>query len=207
MALASSVSPARLLAGAALLAGLAGLLCGCSPTYDWREVRGAGALVMFPGKPASVTREVELAGLRVSMTMQSARADGLGFAFARVDLPADQADLHNRARIVAALRAGLLRNLSGTSQAGAAGEAAADAASPAAKPYPLARSDRAAAPVSASLLEVTGQSEGQELALRALLGSVDTRVYQIAVYGPRAAMDTPAGREAIDTFFSSIRLD
>lgn len=57
------------------MAALAAVLLGaCSPEYNWREVRAAdqGYVVMLPGKPASMTRTIQLDGLEVPMTMQGA---------------------------------------------------------------------------------------------------------------------------------------
>lgn len=60
----------------------AGILSACSPRFDWRDYRGASAgySALFPGKPASLTRMVELDGLRVAMSMTAAEVDGTTFA-------------------------------------------------------------------------------------------------------------------------------
>ena len=64
------------------------LCAACSPTFDWREVRpeGGGVKALFPCKPATETRTVELAGARVPMTMYSCRAGDALFAVAHADV-------------------------------------------------------------------------------------------------------------------------
>ena len=49
-------------------------VAGCSPTYNRRDyTSGDGSFkVMFPAKPATHTRSVDLGGIRVDMTMTAA---------------------------------------------------------------------------------------------------------------------------------------
>src|SRR5688572_28617341 len=67
-----------------LLTGLvtAALLAGCSPTFNWRDYHSKDApyRVMFPDKPDSQTRSINLDGLAVDMTMTGARVEGTVFA-------------------------------------------------------------------------------------------------------------------------------
>ncbi len=93
------------------------LLCltaACSPDYNWREVRPAdlGLVVMLPGKPAVLTQRVRLDDLELVMTMAGARVGELPFTVACAVLPDDLAT--TRQRIVAAMRAGMVRNIAGT---------------------------------------------------------------------------------------------
>jgi hypothetical protein len=68
------------------LAGLAGilLLAGCTPQFDWREVRNEqpGWVATFPGKPVEVARTLTLPGIAnpVTLTIRSARIKDSMFA-------------------------------------------------------------------------------------------------------------------------------
>lgn len=86
------------------------LLCtACSPKFDWREVRGSEApySVLLPGKPASYSKDMQLAGVSLKMNMQAAEAGGVSFAVgsARVGTP-EQAQ-----QVLDAMRAGMIRNI------------------------------------------------------------------------------------------------
>src|SRR3569832_336237 len=87
-------------------------LLACTPAHDWREVRGANApfTVMLPAKPAVQTRQLELAGMQVTMTMTAAVADEVTFGVASVQLP-------NPAGVMPALEAmknALVSNIDGS---------------------------------------------------------------------------------------------
>jgi len=71
------------LVGAAL-----GLLGGCSPALNWREVRlaGPGLVAMFPCRPVGETRQLTLAGTAVTMTLQACEAAGRTFAVGLADM-------------------------------------------------------------------------------------------------------------------------
>src|SRR5206468_1898405 len=99
-----SSAPAALLS--VLLAGL--LLGACNPTYNWRDYASPDApyRVMFPAKPASFTRTIDLDGMQVSMTMTAAEVDGTTFAVGSAEAP-DEA--HARAAVPAMVQA-LTRN-------------------------------------------------------------------------------------------------
>lgn len=74
--------------GLALALLVPGLLAGCSPRFNWREVRvdEAGYRVMFPDKPDAATRPIHLEDLPVDMTLQGARVDGMTFVVGTVRL-------------------------------------------------------------------------------------------------------------------------
>lgn len=176
------------------LALAAAALVACAPAYDWREVKSDAVVALLPAKPDSLTRELELAGLAVKMTMQSARADALSFAIARVDLPAGS-DAASRDAVQEALRTALLRN------AGRPARPASEAV------VAINRTERGAAGVPARSLAVRGEPDGKSIALEARLFARDDHVWQLAVYGPAEAMDRPAAREAVETFMLSTRID
>ncbi len=72
--------------GAAL--GSGGLLGGCSPALDWREVNfpDAGLVALFPCKPDRFERPVALPDGMVRMSLASCAADGTTFALSHVPL-------------------------------------------------------------------------------------------------------------------------
>jgi hypothetical protein len=73
---------------------LAGLVAACSPEFNWRETRSPeqGFSVLLPARPASMSREIDLDGLRVVMTMTGARVDRALFTVGAIRLEAPAAD-------------------------------------------------------------------------------------------------------------------
>jgi hypothetical protein len=74
------------------------LLGGCSPAYDWRDVRPAGTqlALQFPCRPVAQRRAVALAGPPVDLSLLACTAGGQTWALAH-------ADLGDPARVTAAL--------------------------------------------------------------------------------------------------------
>src|SRR3546814_16827392 len=67
----------------------AGLLAGCSPSYNWRTVALAGGAVstVLPGKPVTRARTLDFAGHNITLTFMLAQVnDGL-FAVGYAPLP------------------------------------------------------------------------------------------------------------------------
>lgn len=64
------------------------LLHGCSPTFNWRDVRPdqTPLVALFPCKPDRSVRAVSLAAKDVTMTMLSCDAGGITFALAYADM-------------------------------------------------------------------------------------------------------------------------
>ena len=58
------------------------LLCGCSPTLDWRQVRPVGLDLeaMFPCRPATLSRGVMLGQRRVEIAMHACATGGSTYA-------------------------------------------------------------------------------------------------------------------------------
>ena len=94
------------------MAPMAGL-AACSPEHDWREIRSedAGFLVMLPGKPARMTRPIQLEGLRVEMAMVGAQAREVAYTVGAVTLP--NGDEATRALALAAMRTAMVSNIGG----------------------------------------------------------------------------------------------
>lgn len=134
------------------------LLGGCNPTYNWRDFASPdGAYkALFPSKPATFTRPIDLDGLRVEMTMTAAEVEGTTFAIGSASAPsAAQAQT-----ALPAMRRALLRNIG-----------VADA------PAPVA-----AAPESLQV-DATGSSNGRPLRLQGRFLARGARVYQVIVLG------------------------
>lgn len=66
---------------------LLALLAGCTPGHDWREVRNSDAafVVLMPAKPSTLTRQIDLDGVKVSMTMTAAEIDTVTYAVGSVE--------------------------------------------------------------------------------------------------------------------------
>jgi hypothetical protein len=162
---------------------LAFALFGCSPTFDWREVRGGGApySVLFPAKPTAHTRSIDLDGMQATMTMTAAEADGVLFAVGAAQL----ADPAAAQRALPAMRTALLRNIKGTlRREGAATVGGSDAALE---------------------IEAAGAADrgtgDQPRVLFARFVASGPRVYQLVVTGKEKAVP----HEAVDTFFTSFK--
>lgn len=87
-------------------------LAGCTPTYDWREVRPAGSALtaLFPCKPQHQKRITNLAGSSLPMHVHvcSAGNETLGVGFLDVDQP------HRVGETLRSLRAAAEANFSAT---------------------------------------------------------------------------------------------
>lgn len=146
--------PAALLAAAALAA--------CSPKFDWRDYRSSDApyAVLFPGKPATHTRTVDLAGQQAAMTMAATEVDGTMFAVGSAEL----ADAAKAQLAVQAMKKALVGNI------GAQGA------------KENIRSDGVE-------IEAHGMANGKPTALHGRFVARDRRAYQIIVVGPEKAVD------------------
>ena len=88
-----------------LLAGA--LLAGCNPAYNWRDYTSEDSRfkALFPAKPATLTRTVDLNGLQVEMTMTAAKVDNTTFAVGTAVAP----DAARAQAALPAMRLALLR--------------------------------------------------------------------------------------------------
>lgn len=159
------------------------LLLACSPKYDWREIRSADAnfMAMFPGKPASHSRPVNLDGTQVTMSMTAADVDGVTFAVGSAVL----ADPTQAQTALLAMKTALTRNMAGT-----------------------VRYDKSVAtPATPGMTEIevagpAGAGAGsQPRVLIARFATRERRVYQLVVVGAEKNIS----REQVDTFFSSFK--
>jgi hypothetical protein len=158
---------------------LATTLAGCSPKYNWRDYASPDASyrILFPAKPSTYTREVDLDGLRVPMTMTAAEIDGTTFAVGTAQAP----DAARAQGALAAVRTALVRNIDGkvTREKSAA--------------------TAAAQTHGATDLEAAGNVGGMPMRLAAHLEVRGQRIYQVIVVGkPDKVPD-----EQIEQFLSS----
>lgn len=158
------------------------LLCACSPTLDWREVRpeGSGAAALFPCKPERRVRDVLLGGDTLHMAMHSCSAGGATYALSF----AEAADPARIGSLLVEWRRSVAANLDG------AEELVAPARISGMTPQPKAQQVR----IVGHLPDGTAVEEHAVYFVKGL------RVYQAAIVGdkPRA--------EALDTFLSGLRL-
>ena len=157
------------------------LLAACNPTYNWRDYNSPDAQfrVMFPAKPASHTRTVDLNGMRVDMTMTAAQVEGVTFAVGTGTAP-------DPARAQAALgdmKTALLRNLGARVRR--------DSTAAGAAPQAQASID----------LDAVGQSNGQPMLLRGHFVAKGNRFYQVIVMGPERGVPS----EQVEQFMSSFK--
>jgi hypothetical protein len=128
----------------------------CSPKFDWRDYRSADApySALFPGKPSTHTRTIDLDGLQVSMTMTASDIDGNTFAVGSATLP----DAAKAPAALVAMKTALIKNI------GAADQAATAPASDAALD-----------------IEVGGTQNGKPVLLVGRFLAQDKRIYQVIV--------------------------
>lgn len=161
--------------GAHLL--LLAALAGCSPDYNWRQVDNADAAfaALFPAKPSSHAREINLDGIRTNMSMTAAEVHGALFAVGSTQLSSPA--LVQPA--LEAMKTAMVRNIGGT----------------------IASQRNVPGPVPSSEVVASGTRNGRPVQLTARFAARNQRVYQAVVIG--APQEVPA--EAIDTFLSSFR--
>jgi hypothetical protein len=157
----------------------------CSPTYNWREVTGADAayVALFPAKPATHSRPINLDGIQVTMTMTAAEVDGVTFAIGSAQLP-DPATVQPALN---AMKTAMVRNIGGTIRREKS-------------------SASTASPIPSTEIEALGtpaaKPGGQPMLLMARFVARNQRVYQVVVLGREQAVS----REAAETFFASFKL-
>lgn len=166
----------------------ASILSACSPKFDWRDYRSPDAqfTALFPGKPAVLTREIDLDGKKVSLTMTASEVDDNTFAIGSAVL--DSAEQAQAA--LPAMQTALLKNINGSVRS----EKSASAAS----------STAAGTHQRSSLsIEATGMQQGKPVLLVGRFVAQDKRIFQIIIVGEESKLS----RDTIDTFMDSVKLD
>jgi len=166
---------------AACGAGL--LLAACTPQYDWREVHGSNApfTVLLPAKPATLARPVNLNGAQVTMTMTAAEVGEVAFAVGSAEL----ADAATASTALEAMKTAMVNNIGGT-----------------------IRQEKTSASSGGRTIDLEAGGapsarNGTPPLLVARFVMRERRVYQAIVLGPEKAIP----REAVDTFFTSFKVD
>ena len=163
------------------------VLTGCSPQFNWRDFSSDAApyRIMFPDKPSTHTRQVDLDGLKVDMTMTAAQVNGTMFAVGSAQAP----DAQRAEAALAAMKTALIKNIGATIKS----EKAARASS---------ASGAASARSAAIDIEAIGTQKGEPMRLVGHFESRDKRFYQVIVMGQEKDMT----RENVDMFMSSFKL-
>jgi hypothetical protein len=183
----SQVTTVRtLIATGACILAVVGGLAACSPIYDWRTVMNNdnGYAVDLPAKPSNDSREVNIGGTPMQMSMQTAEAGKAVFAIGTVMLPTDAPKTQQTA--LDFLRDGLARNVG----------AAPDAHT---VEIPLA----AGGQVPGLEMTLSGKA-GEEKETRTIYARLvvhGKHVYQAAIIASQ-----PLPQDQVDQFFQSFRL-
>ncbi|MGE0804017.1 MAG: hypothetical protein AB7L76_00585 [Burkholderiaceae bacterium] len=163
------------------------LLTACTPDYNWRELRepAAGFNVMLPGKPASMSRPIDLDGLPVTMTMTGARVDDIAFTVGAVHLP--DALPATREKAVAAMRTAMARNIAGRETAQAEVDVTV-----------LDSGGRSVARHPALRVQISGSTREQPAQMAAEFVARGDRAWQVVVVGP--ALPAEQAQLFLDSF-------
>lgn len=170
---------------------LALLLAGCNP-WNWREIRAADGswTAALPDRPRLESRDVDVAGTRLRLSMSSTGVGGTLFAVGEAELPlALAADPQARERLLAWLSAQLLSKVAATEVA----QESATLLLPPGRELLLGRAVQAQA-------RLGPQHRSGRLFARWFI--VDHHLYQLVVLGA----DGELPPEAVDNFFLSFRL-
>jgi len=164
---------------AVLICALA-LLASCSPKYNWREAHGDKLqfTVLLPAKPASFSRQIDLNGTPVTMTMTAAEIDGVTFAVGAAEL----SDAAQTPKALESMRTALVNNIGGAVQE-------------AKLPGQALNGDHALD------LSATGMVQGRPMRLMARLIARDKRIFQVLIMGGAQEV----APEHVDTFFTSFK--
>jgi hypothetical protein len=172
-----------------MLAGAvaASTLAACNPQFNWRDYSSQDApfRVMFPDKPDTHTRTVNLDGLKVEMTMTAAQVDGTTFAVGTAEAPdADKAEA-----ALGAMKSALVRNIGATIKSEKSGKASSSAGA-------------ATARSAAIDIDAAGTRNGTPMRLVGHFESRNKRIYQVIVMGKEKDLS----KENVEQFMSSFKL-
>ncbi len=154
---------------------------GCSPTFDWREVRpeGTGVVALFPCKAQADRRTVSIDARTVMLSLHACRTATMTFGLAYSDV----GDARRVAPALEAMRASWLAT------------PGAQAVEAAAMQAPVSGSPSTAVRARLHIMR-PGQPPADSAAAFFAIG---TRVFQVTAYG------APLDGEAAQTFLSSVR--
>ena len=164
----------------AVVSALACAVClsACTPTYDWRDVRGETApfSVLLPAKPSVLSRPVNLGGIQATMTMTAAEVGDVTFAVGTAELP----DAAQAQAALLVMKDTLVKNVGG-----------------------VIRHEKSTLGQTMSSIEFDAAAPGGAAArvLHARLVARERRVYQAIVTGREKSVR----QEAVDTFLTSFK--
>ena len=168
-------------------------VAACYPRYDWRDYRPdcartwCGFVASFPGRATTATRDIPVGDLRLPLTLHVVSVGDVTFAVgAFLLLPGSDA---------AAAQATFERKL--LDDVGAHDGRRVRAV--------VRTADRAE--VAAERFDVDGIRDGKRLRAEARFVQRRGRLVEILVIGPADLLATDSGRQAIETFVTSLRLD
>jgi hypothetical protein len=160
------------------------LLQGCSPSFNWRDVRpeGTSLSLLLPCKPDRAQRTVPLGGSPTELNMLGCDAGGATFAVASADI----GDASKAAEVLTQWQKLTLANMK---------------AAPDTQGVALKVSGAAAAPPGV-LVKAQGQrADGTAVTGQAAYFAKGTQVFQAVMYAGKVPP------EASETFFSSIKFE
>ena len=175
-----------------IIAALALLSAGCWPKYDWRDFRPdcsrvwCGVVATFPARVQSSSREVALGGVSRAMTLHVASVGAVSFAIGTI-----QALPGGGGNGVTALKDALVANLA----------ASVDSE----RSVILKASDRSA--IAALAVDARGMRGKEAVRMSGRFASHAGQLIEAVVIGPADLLARPSGREAIETFLTSLRFD
>ena len=178
---------------------LMALSSGCSPSFNWRDVRpdGARLKLLLPCKPDKATKTVPLGGQPAELRMSGCDASSITFAVA----VADVGDATQAGPVLAQWQAATLANMKApaVSPGPAGSQLPATQAESRRVPLKLAGASQAPAPV---LITAIGQRpDGTAVQGQAAYFAQGTQVFQAVIYG------TTISPELADTFFGSLQFE
>jgi hypothetical protein len=165
-----------------LFAGCTFALTGCSPTYNWRDIRWdrAELKMQLPCKPDQGSRQMTLAGQQVEIEMMGCEAGAALFAIAHIHL----GDPDQAAVMLSQWQAAMLGNMQAK----------------AVQIVPYTPKGVMAQRLPARLSAQGQRQDGSPVEAQVLWFSRGPHLYQAVIYADKPNL------EAIETFFAGIEL-
>ena len=175
------------------IAAAAFLLAACFPRYDWRDYRPeckrgwCGFVASFPGRVTSATREVQVGDMRLPLALHAVSVGDVTFAIGGFELlPGSDPQSARKT-----FETKLLDDVGASN--GRSGSVTLHAAD---------HTD-----IEAATFEAEGQRDARPSRVVARFVQRRGREIEIIVIGPSDVLASNSGRQAVETFFTSLRLD
>lgn len=167
-------------------------LAACTPKFDWRQSRldNYGVVVLLPGKPATLERSINLAGVPLKMSMIGAKVDDLSFTVAVAPVPDQAAAAPATGSYLEAMQQQMLRNIGAPSSA--------------AVPVQIGLVDAAGKPVgqvAGAQIKANGKIGDRAVTMRAVFCRSGNRLIQAVVLGSQW------NDEVAQQFFDSFKIE